>query len=181
MGLLQYLGDNWSTLGPEVRTQFQIVAISMIVAAAIGVTLGVVAARSAPVAVALGVASTLLTIPGFALFGVLAIGLGIGIRPTEAEARRTGIAVKTVEYDVGNVAGASLYADGYSGHAKLVVDDRRRVVLGATFLGPNVGELLHAATIAVVSETPLDRLWHAVPAYPTISEIWLRLLETYGL
>ncbi len=100
---------------------------------------------------------------------------------TEAEARRAGIAVKTAEYDIGNVAGASLYADGYSGHAKLVVDDRRRVVIGATFLGPNVGELLHAATIAVVSETPLDRLWHAVPAYPTISEIWLRLLETYGL
>jgi pyruvate/2-oxoglutarate dehydrogenase complex dihydrolipoamide dehydrogenase (E3) component len=100
---------------------------------------------------------------------------------TEAQARRAGLAVKTAEYDLGNVAGASLYADGYAGHAKLVVDDRRRVVVGATFLGPNVGELLHAATIAVVGETPLERLWLAVPAYPTISEIWLRLLETYGL
>jgi len=85
------------------------------------------------------------------------------------------------EYDIGNVAGASLYADGYAGHAKLVVDDSRRVVIGATFVGPNVGELLHSATIAVVGAVPLDRLWHAVPSYPTISEVWLRLLETYGL
>ena len=36
-----------------------------------------------------------------------------------------------------------------------------------------------AATIAVVGEVPIARLWHAVPAYPTISEVWLRLLEAY--
>lgn len=84
MNLLQYLAQNWSTLGPEVRTQFQIVAISMIIAAAIGVTAGIVAARLARFAtVALSVASTLLTIPSFALFGVLAIALGIGNRPVE--------------------------------------------------------------------------------------------------
>ncbi len=100
---------------------------------------------------------------------------------TEVEARAAGIAVRAVEYDIGDVAGASLYADGYAGHAKLVVDDSRRVVIGATFVGPNVGELLHSATIAVVGAVPLDRLWHAVPSYPTISEVWLRLLETYGL
>jgi dihydrolipoamide dehydrogenase len=50
-----------------------------------------------------------------------------------------------------------------------------------TFTGPGVGDLIHAATVAVVGEVPLDRLWHAVPSYPTVSEIWLRLLETYGL
>jgi pyruvate/2-oxoglutarate dehydrogenase complex dihydrolipoamide dehydrogenase (E3) component len=55
------------------------------------------------------------------------------------------------------------------------------VIVGATFVGPDAGELLHAATIAVVGEVPLDRLWHAVPSYPTISEVWLRLLEGYGL
>ena len=60
------------------------------------------------------------------------------------------------------------------------MDEDRGVVVGATFLGPDVGELLHAATIAIVGEVPIERLWHAVPAYPTISEIWLRLLETYG-
>ena len=62
-----------------------------------------------------------------------------------------------------------------------MVDEQRRVIVGATFTGPGVGELLHAATIAVVGEVPLDTLWHAVPSFPTISEVWLRLLEAYGL
>ena len=51
------------------------------------------------------------------------------------------------------------------------------MLVGATFVGQDVAELLHSATIAVVGEVPLDRLWHAVPAFPTISEVWLRLLE----
>jgi dihydrolipoamide dehydrogenase len=63
----------------------------------------------------------------------------------------------------------------------MVIDEDRSVLLGATFAGPDVAELLHAATIAVVGEVPLERLWHAVPSYPTISEVWLRLLEGYGL
>lgn len=100
---------------------------------------------------------------------------------TEEQARADGVAVKAVEYDLGAVAGSALFADSYQGRAKLVVDEDRRVVVGATFVGLGIGELLHSATIAVVGEVPLDRLWHAVPAYPTISEIWLRLLETYGL
>jgi pyruvate/2-oxoglutarate dehydrogenase complex dihydrolipoamide dehydrogenase (E3) component len=60
------------------------------------------------------------------------------------------------------------------------VDEDRGVMIGATFVGPDVAELLHAATTAIVGEVPLDRLWHAVPSYPTVSEIWLRLLEAYG-
>ncbi|MGB9112332.1 MAG: hypothetical protein WCF24_06370 [Acidimicrobiales bacterium] len=60
----------------------------------------------------------------------------------------------------------------------VVVDSDRRVLLGVTFAGP---DLLHAATIAVTAEVPLDRLWHAVPAFPTTSEIWFALLKTYGL
>jgi pyruvate/2-oxoglutarate dehydrogenase complex dihydrolipoamide dehydrogenase (E3) component len=99
---------------------------------------------------------------------------------TEAQARDEGLHVRAVEYDLGWVAGAKLHADGYAGRAKLVVDEDRRVVIGATFVGPDVAELLHAATIAIVGEVPIERLWHAVPAYPTISEVWLRLLETYG-
>jgi len=62
----------------------------------------------------------------------------------------------------------------------MVVDEKRTVVIGATFVGQDVSELLHAATIAIVGEVPLDRLWHAVPAYPTMNEVWLRLLEAYG-
>ena len=105
---------------------------------------------------------------------VAAVGL------TEAQARERGIDVRTAEYELGWVAGAKLHADDYSGRAKLVVDEARGVIVGATFVGQDVAELLHSATIAIVAEVPIERLWHAVPAYPTISEIWLRLLETYG-
>ena len=73
-----------------------------------------------------------------------------------------------------------MFAEDYAGRAQIVVDDARGVIVGATFVGPEVAELLHAATIAVVGEVPLDRLWHAVPSYPTVSEVWLRLLETAG-
>ncbi|MBI9113396.1 dihydrolipoyl dehydrogenase family protein [Sanguibacter suaedae] len=106
---------------------------------------------------------------------VAAVGL------TEAAARDAGYTVRTVRYDLGSVAGTAVNGDGTEGTAQLVLDEDRGVVLGATFVGPDVAELLHAATIAVVGQVPLDRLWHAVPAYPTVSEVWLRLLETAGL
>ncbi|MCX5150971.1 NAD(P)/FAD-dependent oxidoreductase [Streptomyces sp. NPDC048550] len=98
---------------------------------------------------------------------------------TLAEAERAGHRVRAVDYDLGKVSGAGLYADGYRGRARMVVDLDREVLLGVTFVGPGAAELVHAATIAVAGEVPIDRLWHAVPAFPTISEIWLRLLETY--
>jgi len=100
---------------------------------------------------------------------------------TEEEARKDGVNVRAVSYEIGNVAGGSLYADGYTGTAKIVVDEDTRRLVGATFVGPGVQELLHSATVAIVGEVTIDRLWHAVPSYPTISEVWLRLLETYGL
>ena len=105
---------------------------------------------------------------------VAAVGL------TAAQAREAGHETEVVDYDLGWVAGASLYQDGYRGQARMVVDAERDVILGVTFTGPDVAELLHAATIAVAGEVPISRLWHAVPAYPTVSEIWLRLLEEYG-
>jgi pyruvate/2-oxoglutarate dehydrogenase complex dihydrolipoamide dehydrogenase (E3) component len=88
--------------------------------------------------------------------------------------------VLAVSSKLGHVSGAVLAADGYRGQARFVVDERRQVLAGATFAGPGTAELLHAATIAVVGEVPLARLWHAVPSFPTISEVWLRFLETYG-
>jgi dihydrolipoamide dehydrogenase len=100
---------------------------------------------------------------------------------TEAEARDKGIDVRVVSYALEDVAGGSLQGDGYAGRAALVIDESRRVIVGATFVGPEVADLLHSATVAVVGEVPLDRLWHAVPSYPTVSEVWLRLLEEYGL
>lgn len=100
---------------------------------------------------------------------------------TESKARAEGFTVRAVEYDMGAVPGAALQADGYTGRAKAVVDEDRRVLLGVTFVGPAVVGHLYAATIAVTAEIPLDQLWHAVPAFPTTSEIWLRLLQAYGL
>ncbi|WP_282703844.1 NAD(P)/FAD-dependent oxidoreductase [Streptomyces sp. CC219B] len=102
-----------------------------------------------------------------------AVGLSL------AEAEQAGHRVRAVDYDLANVSGASLYGDGYRGRARMVVDLERETLLGVTFVGPGVGELIHSATIAVAGEVPISRLWHAVPSYPTISEVWLRLLETY--
>ncbi|MFG2137107.1 dihydrolipoyl dehydrogenase family protein [Streptomyces sp. NPDC048650] len=98
---------------------------------------------------------------------------------TAAEAERAGHRIRVVDQNLGEVAGAFLYADGYRGRARMIVDLDRDVLLGATFVGPGVAELLHSATVAIVGEVPIERLWHAVPSYPTISEVWLRLLEAY--
>ncbi len=99
---------------------------------------------------------------------------------TSAEAAKQGLDVRVVDYDISWVAGATIQADDYRGKARMIVDEKRRVILGVTFVGQDVSELLQAATFAIVGEIPLERLWHGVPAYPTLSEIWLRLLETYG-
>jgi dihydrolipoamide dehydrogenase len=99
---------------------------------------------------------------------------------SEEKALEAGLRVRCVEYDLGKVSGAQIVADGYYGHAKMVVDEDRRVMVGATLVGQDAGELIHAFTVAIVGQIPLDRLWHAVPCYPTMSEIWLRLLEAYG-
>jgi pyruvate/2-oxoglutarate dehydrogenase complex dihydrolipoamide dehydrogenase (E3) component len=99
---------------------------------------------------------------------------------TKAAAEKAGYDIRVVDYEIGWTAGASIQADDYKGTARMVVDEKRKVILGVTFAGQDVSELLQAATFAVVGEIPLDRLWHAVPAYPTMNEIWLRLLEGYG-
>ncbi|MFE5812364.1 dihydrolipoyl dehydrogenase family protein [Streptomyces sp. NPDC056479] len=101
-----------------------------------------------------------------------AVGLSL------AEAEQAGHRVRAVDHNLA-VAGSYLYGEGYRGHARMVVDLEREILLGVTFVGPGVGELIHSATIAVVGQVPISRLWHAVPSYPTISEVWLRLLEAY--
>jgi pyruvate/2-oxoglutarate dehydrogenase complex dihydrolipoamide dehydrogenase (E3) component len=102
---------------------------------------------------------------------VAAVGL------TLAGAAERGLDVREVTYGMGATAGGALHGEGTTGTAQLVLDAARRTVLGATFVGPGAGEMLHAATIAVVSGTTVEQLWHAVPAFPTMSEVWLRLLE----
>jgi dihydrolipoamide dehydrogenase len=100
---------------------------------------------------------------------------------TLASAEAAGLRARAVDVETSGNAGGSFVGKGAAGTSRLVVDEDRRIVVGATFTGAEVAEALHAATIAVVAEVPLDELWHAVPAFPTRSEAWLRLLEAYGL
>jgi dihydrolipoamide dehydrogenase len=99
---------------------------------------------------------------------------------TARQAEQVGHRVRVVDVEIGNVVmGAKLYADGYTGRARMIVDLDHRYLLGVTFVGAGVSELLHSATIAVAGQVPIERLWHAVPCFPTITEVWLRLLEAY--
>jgi pyruvate/2-oxoglutarate dehydrogenase complex dihydrolipoamide dehydrogenase (E3) component len=100
---------------------------------------------------------------------------------TLAAAREVGINARAVDVPTAGTAGASFTGRKAPGTTRLVVDEDRRVLVGATFVGPETAELVHAATIAIVGEVPLERLWHAVPTFPTRSEVWLYLLEEYGL
>ena len=96
---------------------------------------------------------------------------------SEKQARESGIDVRVVEHDMAGYAGTSLLRDGYVGRAKLVIDRSADVLVGATFVGADVAELVHAATVAIVGGVSIEQLWHVVPSYPTMSEIWLKLLE----
>jgi pyruvate/2-oxoglutarate dehydrogenase complex dihydrolipoamide dehydrogenase (E3) component len=96
---------------------------------------------------------------------------------TSESAAESGVRVRAVEHGTSATAGASFHGRNTPGVSRMLVDERRDVVVGATFVGTDVAEWLQAASIAVVGEVPLDRLWDAVPAFPTRSEVWLRLLE----
>ena len=100
---------------------------------------------------------------------------GVGL--TEREARDQGMNARILRSSIADVPGGYVQGDGISGTAQLVVDESRGVIVGATFTGPDVQEMVHAATIAIVGEVPVERLRHAVPAFPTVSEVWLHLLE----
>lgn len=102
------------------------------------------------------------------------------VGPTLAHAEDAGLRVRALDVDLAQIAGAATYAQGYAGTARALVDVDRGVIIGGTLVGPDVAEMLQALTIAVVGEVPLERLWHAVPAYPTVSELWLRWLEAFG-
>jgi pyruvate/2-oxoglutarate dehydrogenase complex dihydrolipoamide dehydrogenase (E3) component len=106
---------------------------------------------------------------------VAAVGL------TLAAAQEAGLDVRAVDVETGGNAGGSFIGHGTPGTVRMLVDQRRRVLVGFTITGTEIAEMLHAATIAVISETSIDDLWHAVPSFPTRSELWLKLLEAYGL
>jgi dihydrolipoamide dehydrogenase len=123
-----------------------------------------------PWATALGSPQVIFTDPEVASAGL-----------TAAQAQERGIRARVVDVRMDKAAGSGLQAEGYQGQARLVVDEDAGVVVGATFVGQDVADLVHPATVAIVGRVPLSSLWHAVPSYPTMSEIWLRLLEAYGL
>jgi pyruvate/2-oxoglutarate dehydrogenase complex dihydrolipoamide dehydrogenase (E3) component len=100
---------------------------------------------------------------------------------TLAQAKDVGIDAKAVDVSTDGTAGASFQGKDTGGTSRLVIDQSKQTIIGATFTGFETADFLHAATIAIVGEVPLDRLRHAVAAYPTRSEIWLKLLESYGL
>ncbi|HEV7195324.1 MAG TPA: NAD(P)/FAD-dependent oxidoreductase [Pedococcus sp.] len=100
---------------------------------------------------------------------------------TEAQARARGIRLRVVDVPMDSAAGSGLQAEGYQGRLRAVVDEDAGVLVGVTLVGQDVAELVHAATVAIVGRVPLTTLWHAVPSYPTMSEIWLRVLEEYGV
>ena len=104
---------------------------------------------------------------------IAAVGL------TLEAARQEGIAAEAIDLPTSGSAGASFYGRGEPGTTRFVVDSDRELLVGATFVGAQVAELLHAATIAIVAEVPLATLAHAVPAFPTRSELWLKFLEAY--
>jgi len=88
-----------------------------------------------------------------------------------------GVDARAYDVPSSGTAGAAFYGNGTPGTARIVVDERRGVIVGATFTGTEVADWLQAATIAIVSKTPVELLWQAVPPFPTRSEIWLKLLE----
>jgi dihydrolipoamide dehydrogenase len=99
---------------------------------------------------------------------------------TLASAEGAGLVVRAIDVETGGTAGGSFVGRNAPGTSRLLIDDTRGIIVGATFTGVEVAEWLHAATIAVVCEVPVERLAHAVPSFPTRSEVWLKLLEAAG-
>jgi pyruvate/2-oxoglutarate dehydrogenase complex dihydrolipoamide dehydrogenase (E3) component len=100
---------------------------------------------------------------------------------TTSTARDAGLDPRVIDIGTSANAGGSYYGRGARGTSRFLIDEERGIIVGATITGSEVADFLHAATIAIVGEVPLTRLRHAVPAFPTRSEIWLRLLEELGL
>jgi pyruvate/2-oxoglutarate dehydrogenase complex dihydrolipoamide dehydrogenase (E3) component len=98
---------------------------------------------------------------------------------TESQAREQGLDVRAISVPLESVAAAAVHGEEITGTCQLVIDIARDVVVGATFVGPELGELIHAATVTIVAQVSMARLRHAVPSFPTLSEVWLRLWEAY--
>ena len=100
---------------------------------------------------------------------------------TLASALEAGIRARALDVETGWTAGGSFVGRNTVGTSRVVVDEDRGVLVGATFTGFETAEMIHGATIAIAGEVPLEILRHAVPSFPTRSELWNLLLEQVGL
>ncbi len=98
---------------------------------------------------------------------------------TSRQAMEAGVRTGIAECALSDVAGATVTGVGIDGHVRFVIDEDRGVLVGATFVGPGVAEMLHAATVAITGEVPVDRLRHAVGSFPSLTEVWLKAFENY--
>jgi pyruvate/2-oxoglutarate dehydrogenase complex dihydrolipoamide dehydrogenase (E3) component len=98
---------------------------------------------------------------------------------TEQSAKAAGLDVHVLDVGTSANAGGSYYGRNAPGTSRLLVDKERDVIVGATITGAEVADFLHAATIAIVGEIPMGRLWHATPSFPTRSELWLNLMAEW--
>ncbi len=95
---------------------------------------------------------------------------------SESALREAGFAVRRIGLSMA-VAGTAVQRDDDAGTAELLLDEHTGVILAATFVGPSASTHLYPATLAVSAGLTVEQLWQAVPAYPTPSEVWLRLCE----
>lgn len=101
----------------------------------------------------------------------------VGLTRRGAEAAGSADKIRVVTAPVATL-GAKLHQEGYKdGWAQWIIDMESNKLVGATFVGDGVAELLHASTVAIVGGVTLDMLAHAVPPFPTMSEVYLNLLE----
>jgi pyruvate/2-oxoglutarate dehydrogenase complex dihydrolipoamide dehydrogenase (E3) component len=99
---------------------------------------------------------------------------------TEASAKAAGLNYRVIDVQTSGNAGGSFLGKGAPGTTRMIVDEERRLIVGATVTGAEVADYVQPFSIAIVGEVPVERLWHAVPPFPTRSELWLRLLESLG-
>jgi pyruvate/2-oxoglutarate dehydrogenase complex dihydrolipoamide dehydrogenase (E3) component len=98
---------------------------------------------------------------------------------TLEQAREAGIDARSVDVPTDGTPGASFQGKDTGGTSRIVVDQAKGIIVGATFTGFETADFLQAATVAIVAEIPLSKLRHAVAPYPARSEVWLKLLERY--
>jgi pyruvate/2-oxoglutarate dehydrogenase complex dihydrolipoamide dehydrogenase (E3) component len=97
---------------------------------------------------------------------------------TEKQAREAGLDVKTGITQIPASARGWIHKAGNDGFIKLVVDNERGVLVGATSAGPMGGEVLSALAVAVHAAVPVHSLQQMIYAYPTFHRAIGEALKT---